>query len=122
MNALRNFVITVLITNHYCYVVLLKSRKLSDKFMYVFFDTECTQVLVKRDGYFEHVPNLISAKEMCSKCQTVDDLNIDCEQCGKRSHVFWEDPIGKFFYYLRLSRPFADKICYFTQHTTRSFC
>jgi uncharacterized membrane protein (DUF485 family) len=24
--------------------------------------------------------------------------------------VYWEDPIGKFIEYLRLSRPFADKI------------
>ena len=37
-------------------------------------------------------------------------MNIDCEQCGKRVHVFWEDPIGKFIEYLWLSRPYADKI------------
>jgi hypothetical protein len=46
----------------------------------------------------------------CVQSVTVDDLSIDCEQCGKRSHVFWEDLIGKFIDYLRLSRPFADKI------------
>ena len=34
---------------------------------------------------------------MRSKCEAVDDLNVDCEQCGKRTHVFWaEDPVGKF--------------------------
>jgi len=44
----------------------------------------------------------------------MDDMNADCDQCGKRTHVFWEDPVGKFIDYLQLSRPFADKI-YITQ-------
>jgi hypothetical protein len=47
--------------------------------MYVFFDTECTQDLEKSDGSFEHVPNLICAQKMCSKCIAVDKMNADCE-------------------------------------------
>ena len=47
-------------------------------------------------------------------------MNIDCEQCGKRVHVFWEDPIGKFIEYLRLSRQFADKI-YVISHNSRGY-
>ena len=35
---------------HYCYVAPLKPSKLSDKYMYVFSDTECTQDLEKLDG------------------------------------------------------------------------
>ena len=58
----------------------LKPSKLSDKFLYVFFDTECTQDLQKRDGSFEHVPNLICAQQMSSKCEAVGDLSVDCEQ------------------------------------------
>jgi hypothetical protein len=58
-------------------VAPLKPSKVIDKFMYVFYDTECTQDLEKRDGFFEHVPYLICAQQMCSKCQAVDDLNID---------------------------------------------
>ena len=42
----------------------------------------------------------------------MDDMNANCEQCGKRTHVFWEDPVGEFIDYLRLSRVFSDKICY----------
>jgi len=39
----------------------------------------------------------------------LDDLNVDCEQFGKRTHVFWaEDPVGIFIDYLRQSRPFAE--------------
>jgi hypothetical protein len=34
--------------------------------------------------------------------------------------VFWEDPIGKFIDYLRLSGPFADKI-YVISHNSRGY-
>jgi hypothetical protein len=89
--------------------------------MYVSFDTECTQDLAKCDGYFEHIPNLICTQQMCSKCEDVGDLSVDCEQCGKRTHVFWaEDPVGKFTEYLRLSRPFADKF-YVISHNSRGY-
>jgi len=33
---------------------------------------------------------------MNSKCEAVDDLSVDCQKCGKRTHVFWQDPLGKF--------------------------
>ena len=88
----------------------LKPSKLSDKCLYVFFDTECTQDLEKRDGPFEHVPNHICAQQMCCKCEAMDDLSVDCERCGKRIHVFWQDHVGKFIDYLRQSRPFAEKV------------
>ena len=96
----------------------LSASKLSDKYMYVFFDTECTQDLARNDGSFGHIPNLICAQQMCSKCQAMDDMKIDCDQCGKRTHVFWEDPVGKFIDYLRLSSPLADKI-YVISHNSR---
>jgi len=56
------------------------------------------------------IPNLICAQEMCSKCEFVEHLSVDCKQCGKRIHEFWEEPVGNFMEYLRPSRPFADKI------------
>jgi hypothetical protein len=35
----------------------------------------------------------------------VDELSVDCEQYGKRTHVFWaEDPVGKFINYLQTFR------------------
>jgi hypothetical protein len=41
----------------------------------------------------------------------MDDLCVDCEQGGKRTHVFsTENSVGKYIEYLRLSKPFADKI------------
>jgi hypothetical protein len=55
-------------SGHFCYVAPLKPSKLSDRFLYIFFYTECTQDLEKHDGAFVHVPNLICAQQMCSKC------------------------------------------------------
>ena len=110
-------------SGHFCYVDPLKPSKLTDRFLYVFFDTECTQDLEKHDGSFEHIPNLIHvcAQQICSKCEALDDLNVDCTQCGKRTHVFWaEDPVGKFIDLLRQSRPFADKI-YVISHNSRGY-
>jgi hypothetical protein len=59
---------------HYCYVALLLPTKLSNKYLYVFFDTECTQDVEKLDGAFLHTPNLICAQQMCSVCQDEDDM------------------------------------------------
>jgi hypothetical protein len=57
---------------------------------------------------------------MCAKCQTEEDLSIDCVQCGKTSHDFWEDPVGKFIDYLRAPRTFAEMI-YVVSHNSRGY-
>jgi len=44
--------------------------------MYVFFDTECKQDFQKHDGSFEHFRNIICARQMCSKCEVVDDMSV----------------------------------------------
>jgi len=123
MNVIRNSVIFVIKSNLqtiFWYVTPLKPSKLSDKFLYVFFDTEYTQELEKRDGSFEHVPKLICAQQMCSDFESVDDMSVDCEQCEKCIHTFWQYPVGKFFYYLRHYRPFADKV-YVISHNSRGY-
>ena len=107
-------------SDHFCYVAPLKPSKLSDKFLYVFFHAECTQDLEKRVGSFENVPNLICVQQMCSKCEAVDDLSVDYQQCGKRGNKFWQDLVSKFIDYLRPSRPFADKV-YVISHNSRGY-
>ena len=42
-----------------------------------------------------NVPNLICAHQMCSKCEVVNDFNVDCEQCEK-SAMFGQETVGKF--------------------------
>ena len=45
-------------SGQFCYVALLKPSKLTDRFLFVFFDTECTQDIEKHHGSF--------APHMCS--------------------------------------------------------
>ena len=45
--------------------------------------------LERHDGSFVVIPNLIYAQQMYSKCESVDDMNVDYEQCGKHTHVFF---------------------------------
>jgi len=68
-------------SGHFCYVAPLKPNKLSETFLYVFFDTECTQDLENCDGPFKHVQKLICAQQIRSKCEAVDDLSVECDQC-----------------------------------------
>jgi len=56
-------------------VAPLKPRKLTDRFMYGFFDTECTQDLEKCDGFFEHFPNLMCSADVL---KNVKPLTIKC--------------------------------------------
>ena len=65
----------------------LKPSKLTDRISYCFFDKECTQVLENCDGSFEHVPKLICAQQISSKCEAMHDLSIDYEQRGKRKRM-----------------------------------
>jgi hypothetical protein len=89
--------------------------------MFVFFDVENTQDLERENGCFEHVPNLVCCHQTCPKCESVADISVDCVQCGKREHVFWgPDVIGKFVDYLRIDRPFLDKI-FVIAHNSRGY-
>ena len=64
-------------SGHLFYVAPLKPSKLANRFLYVFFDTECTQDLERCDGSFENIPNLICAQQLCTKCEAADDLSVD---------------------------------------------
>jgi len=60
---------------HFGYLAPLKPSKLTDRF---FFDSEYIQEFEKHDGSFEHIPNLVCAQQMCSKCEAVGDLSVVC--------------------------------------------
>jgi len=57
---------------------------------------------------------------MRCKCEAVEDVNVDFEECGKRVHSFWQDPVDKSINYFGLSRPFADKV-YVILHNCRGY-
>ena len=82
-------------TGHFCNMSPLKPSKLSNKYMYVFYDIECSEDLKRNQGSL-NMYRIFSAPSRCPKCESNEDLNIDCEQCGERTHVSWQDPLGKF--------------------------
>jgi hypothetical protein len=100
-------------SDHFCYVATLTPSKLSDKYMYVFFDTKCTQDLTRNDGTFGHIPNLICVQQMCSECQSMNDMETDCEQCRKPTRVlggtsrqiYWLSPAAQTIHGQDLSFP-----------------
>jgi len=51
-------------SGHLCYVDPLIPSKLSNKYLYVFFDTECTQDLENCDGSFELLPKLMCSADV----------------------------------------------------------
>jgi len=79
---------------------------------------ECTEDLQKRDGSFEHVPKLIYAQQMCTKCEAMDDLSVYCEQYGKRIHAFWQDLVGNIIIY---GCPDNSRTRFMLFHTTHGY-
>ena len=63
---------------HFCYVDPLKPSKVIGSFLYVFFDTKCTQDFENHNVSFQHTVHLICVEQICSKCEAVDDLGVDC--------------------------------------------
>jgi len=68
-----------------CYFVPLKPGQLSDRFIYVLFDTEYVQDLEPCDGYLETCRNRICDQQMCSVCEEIVHSNIICAHVA---HVF----------------------------------
>jgi predicted RNA-binding protein YlxR (DUF448 family) len=61
----------------FCSVTPLKSSKMTGRFIYVCFDTDCTQEFEKHDWSFEHISNLKCAQQMCSQCEEEDGSGVD---------------------------------------------
>jgi len=89
-----------------------------DKILYVFYDFETTQNTEYTDKAKLHVRNLICVQQFCFRCEDVEDG--DCVRCGKRKHLFWEDPVGELLSYLTEPRPWANKI-FATANTGQAF-
>jgi hypothetical protein len=96
-------------SGHSCYVAVLKPSKLSNKYFTFSLIRSAHKTLKSVMGLLS-MYRTSYVLSRCSKRVNVDDVNVDCEQCGKRVHTFWQDPVGKFIDYFRQSRPFADKI------------
>ena len=65
----------------------------ADNVLYLFHDFESNQNKRYSDRANAHVPKLVCVQYFCAICEEVEG-DIDCEQCGKRRHSFWENPLG----------------------------
>jgi hypothetical protein len=67
-----------------------------------------------------HIPDLVCLQQICSHCESSEDVTQDCARCGKRRHSFWEDPVGDMLSYLREPLPWAKQIVAIA-HNAKSF-
>jgi len=74
-----------------------------DKVLYVFYDFESTHNTRYNDKAKIHVPDLVCVQQFCSRCEDVEDG--ECVRCGRRNHLFLEDPVGDLVTYLTEQRP-----------------
>jgi len=58
----------------------------------------------------KNVPNLVCVQQICARYEEIEYCSIDCERCGRRSHSYWNDPVGDLLTYLCEPRPWASKI------------
>ena len=66
----------------------------SEDVLFVFYDFETTQDTKFSDKANVHIPMLVCLQQFCTTCEMQDDIDTDCEHCGRRRHSFFEDPVG----------------------------
>jgi hypothetical protein len=89
----------------------------ADNVLYIFYDFETTQNKTYSDTAKGHVSNLVCVQQFCARCEEIEDYSVDCDRCGRRSHTFWNVPVGDLFTYLCDPRPWAGKIVAIAQNT-----
>jgi hypothetical protein len=74
---------------HLCFMKQLQNKPApTDKVPYVFYDFETTQDTKYSETATVHVLNLVCVQQFCSKCESNDDIDEDCSECGRRKHSF----------------------------------
>jgi G:T-mismatch repair DNA endonuclease (very short patch repair protein) len=109
---------------HKCYIkTLCNEIKNASQSMIVYFDIECTLNTPRgedaNDGTL-HEPNLLIAHSQCEKCKDIENVDVMCNFCGIRKHVFSTDPIDEFFKFLTLPRNHFREI-YVISHNFRGY-
>jgi hypothetical protein len=82
----------------------------SDNVLFVFCDFETTQDTNFSENATEHIRNLVCVQQFCSVCEMQDDIDSDCERCGRRRHIFFDDPVGHLLSCLCEPRPWCNKV------------
>jgi len=62
--------------------------------LFVFYDSETTQDTKFSGNATEHIPILVCAQQICTACEMQDNIEMDCDRCGRRRHSFYDGPVG----------------------------
>jgi hypothetical protein len=92
----------------------------SDDVFLVIYDFETTQDKKLSDKAIVHVPILVCLQQFGTVCEMEDDIDVDCERCGKRRHSFFEDPVVDLLSYLCEPRPWCKKVVVIA-HNAKAF-
>ena len=96
---------------HFCFMQPLKNElPRSDDVLYVFYDFETTQDTKFSENASQHIPILVCIQQFCSICEMQEDIETDCERCGRRRHSFYDDPISDLLSYLCKPRPWCNRV------------
>jgi hypothetical protein len=87
-----------------------------DGVLFVFYDFETTQDTQYSETARLHFPNLVCLQQFCSRCESSENVDENCTQCGKRKHSFWEDPVGDLLSYLCEDGPWFKQIIVIAQN------
>lgn len=106
-----------------------ENNKKRKQILFVFYDFETVQntLLPGATNKFEHSVNLAIAQQVCEHCEVKEDINDDCENCGKRMHIFMgEKSLDMFMRYLTdsIDSKFKKVICiaHFMKGFDGQFC
>ena len=123
MNVSSPTVLSVIRTEigHFCFMQPLKNElPRSDDVLFVFYDFETTQDTKFSETANEHIPILGCAQHFCSVCEMQEDIEMDCDRCGRTNHSFYDDPVGDLLSYLCEPRPWGNKVVAFA-HNAKAF-
>jgi hypothetical protein len=108
-------------TGHLRFIKPLQNESVStEKVLYVFYDFETTQDNKYSEKATVHVPNLVCLQQFCLKCESINIVEQDCSQCGRRIHSFWQDSVWDLESYLCEQPPWANKVIAIA-HNAKSF-
>jgi len=89
---------------------LKKELPHSDDVLFVFYDFQTTQDTKFSENATQHIPILVRVQQFCKSFETLDDLETDCDRCGRKRHSFSDDPVGDLLSYLCEPPPWCNKV------------
>ena len=82
----------------------------SDDVLFVLYDFETTQDTKFSENATQLIPILVCIQQFCLVCEMQEDIETDCDRCGRRRHSCYDDPVGDLLSHLCEPRPWCNKV------------